>query len=198
MKFGQFDQAGLPVAFFAEDIHGALMRPVYGPAPDPTDDNPVPVAPVIGEERNPLIPDDAVEISDAQWQDLLSNPGARRWNGSGVVAYELLPPPAVVPSVISDRQFAQALALAGTITEAEALAWAARGELPEAMETAVSLIPEADGQRFGARMMLAGATTFERNHPLTGQLGALLTNPATGEPYDAAALDALWTRAAAL
>jgi hypothetical protein len=106
--------------------------------------------------------------------------------------------PAPPPEVISDRQFAQALALAGTISEAEALAWAARGELPEAMEDALALIPEADRRRFGARMMLAGATTFERSHPLTDQLGGLLTNPATGKPYDAAALDALWSRAAAL
>ncbi|UYW34490.1 hypothetical protein [Methylorubrum extorquens] len=107
-----------------------------------------------------------------------------------------LPPPP--PEVISDRQFAQALALAGTISEAEALAWAARGELPEAMEDALALIPEADGRRFGARMMLAGATTFERSHPLTGQLGGLLINPATGKPYDAAALDTLWAEAATL
>lgn len=99
--------------------------------------------------------------------------------------------PAPVPDVISDRQFAQALALAGTITEAEALAWAARGELPQAMEDALDHIPDADGQRFGARMMLAAATSYERHLPLTEQLGALLG-------YDAAALDALWTRAAAL
>ncbi len=102
------------------------------------------------------------------------------------------------PEVISDRQFAQALALDGIITQAEALAWAARGDLPEAMTDALTAIPEADGQRFGAHMLLAGATTFERHHPLTGVLGALLTNPETGQPYDAAALDALWSRASAL
>ncbi|KQQ31494.1 hypothetical protein ASF53_01995 [Methylobacterium sp. Leaf123] len=101
-------------------------------------------------------------------------------------------------NAISDRQFAQALALAGTISEAEALAWTARGDLPAAMEAALVKIPEAGGHRFGARMMLAGATSFERDHPLTDQLGGLLTNPATGQPYDAAALDALWSRAAAL
>ncbi|CAO4145492.1 hypothetical protein [Methylorubrum extorquens] len=100
--------------------------------------------------------------------------------------------------VISDRQFAQALALEGIITQAEALAWAARGDLPEAMTEALAEIPEAGGRRFGAHMLLAGATTFERHHPLTDALGALLTNPETGTPYDAAALDALWSRAAAL
>ncbi|BDL40915.1 hypothetical protein [Methylorubrum sp. GM97] len=96
-----------------------------------------------------------------------------------------------IPASISDRQFAQALALAGTITEAEALAWAARGELPQAMEDALDHIPDTNGQRFGARMMLAAATTYERRLPLTEQLGALLG-------YDAAALDALWIRAATL
>lgn len=101
------------------------------------------------------------------------------------------PPRPVVPETISDRQFAQALALAGTTTQAEALAWAARGELPQAMEDALDQIPDTDGQRFGARMMLAAATTYERRHPLSEQLGALLG-------YDAGALDALWTRAAAL
>lgn len=136
------------------------------------------------------------------------------WSADGVTYGEDLEPPdrdrieavlaahqatrVLPPEVISDRQFAQALALAGTITEAEALAWAARGELPQAMEDALDEIPEADGQRFGARMMLAAATSYERHLPLTEQLGALLTNPATGKPYDAAALDALWTRAAAL
>jgi hypothetical protein len=59
------------------------------------------------------------------------------------------------------------------------------------MEDALDHIPDADGQRFGARMMLAAATSYERHLPLTEQLGALLG-------YDAAALDALWTRAAAL
>ncbi|MER2249488.1 hypothetical protein ABS772_06115, partial [Methylorubrum podarium] len=100
--------------------------------------------------------------------------------------------------VISDRQFAQALALVGVISQAEALAWAARGELPDAMTAALAQIPEAGGQRFGAHITLAAATTYELHHPLTTQLGALLTNPATDRPYDAAALAALWARAATL
>lgn len=120
------------------------------------------------------------------------------WREEGNEPKEPAVPEPAVPGSISDRQFAQALALAGTITEAEALAWAARGELPQAMEDALDHIPDTNGQRFGARMMLAAATTYERHHPLSEQLGALLTNPATDEPYDAAALDALWTRASAL
>ncbi|BAU92470.1 hypothetical protein MPPM_3865 [Methylorubrum populi] len=198
MKYGLFDSDGFPVGFFAADIHGPLMLPIYGPAPEPSEDNPQPVAPVVGERRNPAIPDGVVAITDEQWGEFINNSGRRRWNGKGVIAYEPPVGPPPVPSVISDRQFAQALALAGTITEAEALAWAARGELPQAMEDALDQIPDTDGQRFGARMMLAAATSYERHLPLTEQLGALLTNPATGDPYDPAALDALWSRAAAL
>lgn len=97
--------------------------------------------------------------------------------------------PPLVPSVISDRQFAQVLAIDGVITEDEALAWAARGDLPETLETAVGTLPE--GQQFGARMLLAAATTYEREHPLVAVLGGLLD-------YDDAALDDLWIRAAAL
>ncbi|CAO4170907.1 hypothetical protein [Methylorubrum extorquens] len=150
------------------------------------------------ESVNTELPPSAVAISNAEWREILDNQGRRRWTGSGLEAYEPPPMPPIAPSAISDRQFAQALALAGTITEAEALAWAARGELPQAMEDALHQIPDTNGQRFGARMMLAAATSYERSHPLTDQLGALLTNPATGKAYDATALDALWARAAAL
>ncbi len=92
------------------------------------------------------------------------------------------------PAAISDRQFAQQLAIDGVITEAEALAWAARGDLPEALEAIVSQMGE---QEFGARMLLSAATTYERGHPLTGVLGGLLG-------YDEGHLDALWLHASAL
>jgi len=38
-------------------------------------------------------PEGAVEISEAQWQEFLSHPGARRWHGGEVVAYEAPTPP---------------------------------------------------------------------------------------------------------
>lgn len=97
-------------------------------------------------------------------------------------------PPPPVPVAISDRQFAQQLAVLGTITEAEAIAWAARGELPEALESAIAALPEEN--RFAARMLLSSATTYERSHPLVPVLAGLLG-------YDEAAIDDLW-RAAAL
>lgn len=97
-----------------------------------------------------------------------------------------LPP---VPASISDRQFAQQLAVLGTITEAEALAWAARGDLPAALEAAVGALPEAE--RFAARMLIAAATSYERSHPLVAELGGLMG-------YSAHALDDLWRAAAQL
>lgn len=103
--------------------------------------------------------------------------------------WTLIDAPPAVPEIISDRQFAQQLAVLGTITEAEAIVWAARGDLPDAMEAAMSALPSE--QQFGARMLLSSATTYERSHPLAPMLGAILS-------YDAAELDDLWRAAAIL
>ncbi|WP_162596312.1 hypothetical protein [Methylobacterium sp. 17Sr1-1] len=90
---------------------------------------------------------------------------------------------------VSDRQFFQALAEAGSITRDEALAAVMTGTLPVRIAAAVAGLPAAE--QFAARMMLSGATTFERGHPMVARLGAALG-------YDAAALDALWSAASAL
>lgn len=98
------------------------------------------------------------------------------------------PAPEPVPASISDRQFAHQLAILGTITQVEALAWAARGDLPDAMNIAIEGLPPAE--RFSARMLLSSATGYERSHPLVPVLAVLLG-------YDEADLDDLW-RAAGL
>lgn len=36
---------------------------------------------------HPMPPAGCVQITEAQWQDLLTHPGARRWDGTGVVPY---------------------------------------------------------------------------------------------------------------
>lgn len=106
-----------------------------------------------------------------------------------LAALQPAPAPAEVPPVVSDRQFFQALALAGAITPDEALAAVMTGVLPAPIAAAVAVLPEAE--RFAAWMLLSGATAFERTHPIAAQLGAALG-------YDAAELDALWRQAAAL
>lgn len=80
-------------------------------------------------------------------------------------------PPEPVPVFISDRQFAQGLAVSGLITEAEAEEWVGPGTVPASLMAFVEALP-AD-QQFAARMLLRGATQFERDHPLTEAFGAL-------------------------
>lgn len=173
MKYAVFDESGFPLGFYAEDIHGARMRPTFGPAPEPSEEDPYPVPPVVGEEPNPacLIPAGAVAITDEQWSDFVDNQGRRKWIGGQVVVFDPPAPPAPVPTSISDRQFFQQLAIDDVISEAEAEAAVATGTIPAEMLALIDDLPEA--QRFGARMMLKGATVFERHHPLTVTIGQL-------------------------
>lgn len=53
-KFALFNDGGMPLAFYDSIVHGNA------------------------------IPDDAVEITTAQWLEFLEHQGWRRWNGSGV------------------------------------------------------------------------------------------------------------------
>lgn len=96
-KFAIFSEDGLPITFYAEDVHGARVRPVYGEVPEPTEEEPNPPPLVIGHEPSPdtLIPLDAVEITDAQWLEFLCNQGRRRWQGGEVVSFE---PPVALPT----------------------------------------------------------------------------------------------------
>lgn len=78
-------------------------------------------------------------------------------------------PPVTIPQVISDRQFYQQLAVVGLITEIEALAAVKTGDIPPALQELVDALPPE--QQFAATMLLAGATTFIRDHPLTIAFG---------------------------
>jgi hypothetical protein len=100
---------------------------------------------------------DTTAHGQAIWQ------GLNNGTYGNVAAYEA--PPAPVPAVVSDRQFAQALALSGFITEDEAVAWAGAGTIPAALDFVVASIPDP-AARFSAKMLLASATTYERAHPL--------------------------------
>lgn len=97
--------------------------------------------------------------------------------------------PEPVPDSISDRQFFHILAVDGLITEAEALAAVKTGDAPAAFEAFIASLPE--GQRFNARMLLEGATTFRRDHPLTDAFGSMYGMT----PEE---IDDLWRRASVL
>lgn len=94
-----------------------------------------------------------------------------------------------VPGVISDRQFFQQLALMAVITTDEALAAVKTGDIPPAMEVFVQGLP-AD-QQFAARMLLSGATQFERRHPMVNLFSAAFG-------WTDAQLDQFWIAASAL
>lgn len=126
-------------------------------------------------ERVILIPDDP------------DNRDRAEIDARGIVIGEYVPPPPPVPESVSDRQFFQALALGGMISEAEALAAVQTGALPAPIAAIVDAMPD----QFAARMLLSGATTFERRHPLTDALAAALG-------YSPAQTDDLFRAAAAL
>lgn len=93
-----------------------------------------------------------------------------QWLADGNVPDPAPVPPVVVPQVISDRQFFQQLAIAGICTQAEALAAVQTGAIPSAMNSIISQMPS--DQQFAAKMIVCGATAFERNHPMTLAIGA--------------------------
>jgi len=99
------------------------------------------------------------------------------------------PAPEPVPSTISDRQFFHALWREGHITFEEALAAVKTGELPEDLELFVAALPTEQQQE--ARIFLEGATTFERNHPLTPFI-------ASGMGWSDGQTDQIWRVGAAL
>jgi hypothetical protein len=82
-----------------------------------------------------------------------------------------VPRPEPVPQTISDLQFFQQLAVGGTITQAEALAAVKVGTIPATLQGIVDGLSDP-AQKFAANMRLAGATVFERSHPLTEAIGA--------------------------
>jgi hypothetical protein len=96
--------------------------------------------------------------------------------------------PTLVPKSISDRQFFQQLAVEGIITQADALASNAAVIPPPLLDIISAMPVEA---QFSAKMLLSGATTFDRDHPMTLAIGA-----AYG--WTAAQIDAFFSAAALL
>lgn len=95
------------------------------------------------------------------------------WLDDGNTLEPYAPPPLHVPDQISDRQFFQQAAISQIITEDEALAAVATGAIPAVLQTIVDGISDP-AQRFAAKMLLSGATVFDRHNPLTESVGAAL------------------------
>jgi hypothetical protein len=111
------------------------------------------------------------------------------WIKMGGVPAPYVEPAPAVPASISDRQFFQQLAVQGVITQDEALAAVKTGEIPPAIKQAVESLPP--GQQFEATMIISGATTFQRSHPLMIAIGAVCN-------WTSDQIDALFRAAAVL
>jgi len=162
--FAVFDGDGRPQGFYPDDIF-------------------------VGGKSNQAVPQAAIEIGEDDYRQLIANQPLARFVNHQVT---IDPPPAPVtpvPQIISDRQFFQALAANGMISEAEALAAVQTGAIPAAMEGLIAAMPSED--QFGARMLLSGATEFRRDHPLVSAYGA--ANNMTSQQ-----IDQLWQFAASL
>lgn len=62
-------------------------------------------------EINPIIPADAVSITDEQWREFINNPGSRKWDGSSVVPHT----PVKSPEQIAAEESAAAKAVLAQI-----------------------------------------------------------------------------------
>jgi hypothetical protein len=85
--YSTFDAEGFRTGTFPSDIYGDRERVIFGELPAPTEDNPSPQRPVIGTEPNPdcTVPPEAIEITEAQWRELIEHQHTRRFVGGEVV-----------------------------------------------------------------------------------------------------------------
>jgi len=76
--------------------------------------------PADGEDRNPIIPADAIKITEAQFDELFNNPQTRKWQNGKVVPYDppVTPPPP--PDRVTSRQFKLQLLEDGLLADVEA------------------------------------------------------------------------------
>ncbi|APY16206.1 MULTISPECIES: hypothetical protein [unclassified Brucella] len=120
-----FDENGFPVAFYWPGVH---------------------------DDR---IPAGAVEITDEQWLECISNAGLRKWDGSKIVVHTPPPPPEPEPAVT----VLHAVTLWERMTEAEA----------EQVNVAMATQP------FRTRQIFMTANSFRSDHelwPLLVQMAA--------------------------
>ena len=107
-KFAVFTEDGFPAGFYGEDVHGP--REIDG-----------------GPNPKCLIPADAIEITDQQWQAFIDNSGHRKWQDGHVVVYNPPAPEPVIPDRVTRRQFRLQLIDAGLLEQVEA--WVATQDI---------------------------------------------------------------------
>jgi hypothetical protein len=94
-----------------------------------------------------------------------------------------------VPSVITNRQFYQQLAVQSEITQQEALDAIRTGVIPARLAAAITTLPT--DQQFSATMAVIGSPEFRRAHPTTQLLQ-------TAMGWTSTQTDDLWRKASQL
>ncbi|KAB2689650.1 hypothetical protein [Brucella tritici] len=82
------------------------------------------------------------------------------WSGSDWVSR-----PASIPKEISRRQFFQQLAVMEIISKEDAKSAMQTGTIPQPLQAIIDQLP-TDDDKFNAEMLVIGADTFDRTHPL--------------------------------
>lgn len=77
-----------------------------------------------------------------------------------------------VPVSIARRQFFQQAAIKGIITEDEALDAMSTGAIPSIIASFIALLPAE--QQFGAKALIKGAASFERDHAMVSGFATYL------------------------
>ncbi len=140
MIFAVFSPSGTPTAFYSADLHGDA------------------------------IPEDAIEITELQWQEFINHPGLRKWVDGDVVAAE--PPTTaltiidyenaiqnLVDSTARERQFRDGVTLA-SYTASTKPKWAAEAQ---------AFVAWRDNVWFYAYGELAKVQAGQRPQPTVGQ-----------------------------
>lgn len=81
--------------------------------------------------------------------------------------------PVAPPARVTDKQFFQAAAQLGIITEAEAETFMANGTFPAALAAALTTLPA--GEQFAAKMAILGARNFIRDDPFVIALSTAMS-----------------------
>lgn len=135
---------------------------------------------IIRDSDGSFIPNDPV---NTDYQTYLT------WLAAGNTPNPVSTPPIVIPQSVSDRQFFQAAAITGLITQTDALAMMSTGTIPPTLLAAINMLPV--DQQFAAKMKVIGAREFDRNDPFVNALSTAMGQTATQ-------VDALFTLANSL
>ncbi|MCF1481653.1 MULTISPECIES: hypothetical protein [Rhizobium/Agrobacterium group] len=162
--YAMIDDEGFAKAYYDEAVHGDRQLPVYDE-----------VGEVTGHQPNPdcLIPNEAVEITQAQRSEMLSFPSLRKLIDGVVVEYQPPPVTPVMPT-LTPRQF-----------------WLAASRINVSKADVLALVDAMDDKQAAAdlRIEITEAVSFERSNPAIDELAVLLG--ISGEQ-----LDSLWVWAA--